>query len=116
MDKLLIRGGHQLHGEVPVSGAKNAALPELCAAIAIRTMVLTPAPATHDDSAAEPAEAFDRRWTASVQAGAGIVADSDPADEYLETQNKAKALLVAIPAAEEMSRQRRDAFAKGDNR
>lgn len=89
---------------------------QIDAAIAIRTMVLTPAPATHDDSAAEPAEAFDRRWTASVQAGAGIVADSDPADEYLETQNKAKALLVAIPAAEEMSRQRRDAFAKGDNR
>ncbi|QIL81494.1 UDP-N-acetylglucosamine 1-carboxyvinyltransferase [Diaphorobacter sp. HDW4A] len=33
MDKLLIRGGRQLHGEVPVSGAKNAALPELCAAL-----------------------------------------------------------------------------------
>ncbi|MEK9804129.1 MAG: UDP-N-acetylglucosamine 1-carboxyvinyltransferase [Curvibacter sp.] len=33
MDKLLIRGGRELHGEVPVSGAKNAALPELCAAL-----------------------------------------------------------------------------------
>ena len=33
MDKLLIRGGHPLHGEVLVSGAKNAALPELCAAL-----------------------------------------------------------------------------------
>ncbi len=33
MDKLLIRGGAQLHGEVRISGAKNAALPELCAAI-----------------------------------------------------------------------------------
>ncbi len=33
MDKLLIRGGRQLHGEVLVSGAKNAALPELCAAL-----------------------------------------------------------------------------------
>ena len=33
MDKLLIRGGRQLHGEVPISGAKNAALPELCAAL-----------------------------------------------------------------------------------
>jgi len=33
MDKLLIRGGRQLRGEVPVSGAKNAALPELCAAL-----------------------------------------------------------------------------------
>ena len=33
MDKLRIHGGHRLHGEVPISGAKNAALPELCAAL-----------------------------------------------------------------------------------
>jgi len=33
MDKLLIRGGRELRGEVRVSGAKNAALPELCAAL-----------------------------------------------------------------------------------
>jgi UDP-N-acetylglucosamine 1-carboxyvinyltransferase len=33
MDKLLIRGGRRLHGEVRISGAKNAALPELCAAL-----------------------------------------------------------------------------------
>ena len=33
MDKLLIRGGHALQGEVRISGAKNAALPELCAAL-----------------------------------------------------------------------------------
>jgi UDP-N-acetylglucosamine 1-carboxyvinyltransferase len=33
MDKLLIRGGRRLKGEVSISGAKNAALPELCAAL-----------------------------------------------------------------------------------
>ncbi|MBE7939999.1 MULTISPECIES: UDP-N-acetylglucosamine 1-carboxyvinyltransferase [Ramlibacter] len=33
MDKLLIRGGRALQGEVRISGAKNAALPELCAAL-----------------------------------------------------------------------------------
>ena len=33
MDKLLIRGGRRLAGEVAISGAKNAALPELCAAL-----------------------------------------------------------------------------------
>ncbi len=33
MDKLLIRGGRPLNGEVPISGAKNAALPQLCAAL-----------------------------------------------------------------------------------
>ena len=33
MDQLRIRGGAPLHGEVLISGAKNAALPELCAAL-----------------------------------------------------------------------------------
>jgi UDP-N-acetylglucosamine 1-carboxyvinyltransferase len=33
MDKLRIRGGRHLNGEIPISGAKNAALPELCAAL-----------------------------------------------------------------------------------
>jgi UDP-N-acetylglucosamine 1-carboxyvinyltransferase len=33
MDKFLIRGGRRLQGEVAISGAKNAALPELCAAL-----------------------------------------------------------------------------------
>ena len=33
MDKLRIRGGRQLQGEIEVAGAKNAALPELCAAL-----------------------------------------------------------------------------------
>ena len=40
MDKLLIRGGRHLEGEVTISGAKNAALPEICAAL------LTPEPVT----------------------------------------------------------------------
>ena len=35
-----------------------------------------------------------------VQAGAGIVADSDPDSEWIETQNKAKALLRAAEMAE----------------
>ena len=47
-------------------------------AIAIRTMFV------HDGAA-------------SVQAGAGIVADSDPDDEDLECRNKAAALLAAVP-------------------
>jgi anthranilate synthase component 1 len=40
---------------------------------------------------------------ASVQAGAGIVADSDPTDEDLECRNKAAALLAAVPGARRMS-------------
>lgn len=58
-------------------------------AIAIRTMVCLP----------------DGR--ACVQAGAGVVADSVPAHEELETRNKAKALLAAVPAARRMTAARR---------
>ena len=39
--------------------------------------------------------------TAYLQAGAGIVADSDPAKEYEETRNKAAALLRAVELAHE---------------
>ena len=60
-------------------------------AIAIRTMVIG------DDG------------IASVQAGAGIVADSVPDDEHLECQNKARALLVAVPAARRMTAERKRA-------
>ena len=35
MDKLLIHGGRRLEGEIAIAGAKNAALPELCAALLV---------------------------------------------------------------------------------
>jgi anthranilate synthase component 1 len=41
-----------------------------------------------------------RDGVASIQAGAGIVADSNPAAEYEETRDKARALLQAIAMAE----------------
>jgi len=63
-------------------------------AIAIRTMLVE-----------APGE--DGRRRACVQAGAGVVVDSVPVDEELETRNKAKALLAAVPAAERMTAQRR---------
>ena len=49
MQKLLIRGGRPLHGDVTVSGAKNAALPELCAALlTAEPVVLTNVPRLQD--------------------------------------------------------------------
>jgi anthranilate synthase component I len=54
-------------------------------ALAIRTMV------------------WDPDGRASVEAGAGIVADSDPADEDLECSNKARALLTAAAAARRLT-------------
>ena len=46
--------------------------------------------------------AFIRDSVAHVQAGAGIVLDSDPSSEFAETVNKARATLAAIAAANEM--------------
>ncbi len=49
MDKLLIRGGRSLAGEVLISGAKNAALPELCAALlTTEPVTLHNVPRLHD--------------------------------------------------------------------
>jgi anthranilate synthase component 1 len=58
-------------------------------AIAIRTMLVRP------------------DGVASIQAGAGIVADSDADLEDLECRNKAAALLAAVPAARRMTAARR---------
>jgi anthranilate synthase component 1 len=64
-------------------------------AIAIRTMLVGP----------------DGR--ASVTAGAGVVADSDPAQEDLECRNKAAALLAAVPVARRITAARRARVAAG---
>src|SRR5437868_8955394 len=49
MDRLLIAGGRPLRGTVPVSGAKNAALPILCASLLTsEPLVLTNVPRLND--------------------------------------------------------------------
>ncbi len=58
-------------------------------AIALRTMVM-------------------QKGRAYIQAGGGIVADSDPAEEYQESMNKARALLRALDEAENIAKERRD--------
>ncbi|MBH07503.1 MAG: anthranilate synthase component I, partial [Phycisphaeraceae bacterium] len=58
-------------------------------AIALRTMVVM------------PIKGSDGAWRVHVQAGAGIVADSDPDAEHEETVNKAAALATAIKLAEQ---------------
>ena len=51
MDKLRITGGRQLKGEINVSGAKNAALPILCAGLLTAdTITLTNVPRLNDIS------------------------------------------------------------------
>ena len=51
MDKLLIQGGHRLSGEIRISGAKNAALPILCAGLLTKdTVQLSNVPKLQDVS------------------------------------------------------------------
>jgi len=68
-----------VYGAVDLGGALNTA-------ITIRTMVVLPAPGGG--------------WSVRVQAGAGIVADSQPEAGYQETLNKARALLKALACLE----------------
>ncbi len=63
-------------------------------AIALRTMVVQPARDQRD--ADSPTQ-----WVVGIQAGAGIVADSDPHSEHQETVNKAAALAKAVDMAEQ---------------
>jgi anthranilate synthase component I len=51
-----------------------------------------------------------RKGLATVQAGAGIVADSVPASEYEETEHKARALISAIELAEQIEREEAGKF------
>ena len=64
-----------IYGAVDINGSLNTA-------ITIRSMIVIPSK--------------DGTLTVSVQAGAGIVADSSPSNEYQETLNKAKGILIAI--------------------
>ena len=49
MDKLLITGGNRLSGEIAISGAKNAALPILCASLLTAdTLQVSNVPHLHD--------------------------------------------------------------------
>ena len=49
MDKLIITGGHALHGEISISGAKNAALPILAATLLTdEPMIIGNVPHLHD--------------------------------------------------------------------
>ena len=66
-------------------------------AIALRTMVI-------------------KNGRAYIQAGGGIVADSDPGEEYQESLNKARALLRALDEAEEIAGERMPSVLQGETR
>lgn len=72
---------------------------EMDIALALRTIVF-PTGTRYDTMYSYKDVDKRRDWIAYLQAGAGIVADSDPADEQNECENKAAALVRAIDLAE----------------
>ncbi len=68
-----------VYGSIDLNGALNTA-------ITIRTMIVR----TNSRGG----------WRVQVQAGAGVVADSIPANEYQETLNKARGMLAALASLE----------------
>ncbi|KAH7836695.1 hypothetical protein Vadar_004465 [Vaccinium darrowii] len=68
-------------------------------ALALRTIVF-PTGMRYDTMFSYEDASKRREWVAHLQAGAGIVADSDPADEHRECENKAAGTARAIDLAE----------------
>lgn len=68
-------------------------------ALALRTMVF-PTNARNDTMYCYKDRNIRREWIVHLQAGAGIVADSNPEDEHMECMNKAAGLGRAIDLAE----------------
>ena len=77
MDKLKITGGHRLDGEIVISGAKNAALPILCAGLLTAdTLRLTNVPQLRDV-----------KTTQKLLQGMGVRVMTDNVHEYEITAN-----------------------------
>ena len=77
MEKMVIKGGERLLGEVRVSGSKNAALPMLCAAIlAQQPCTLRGVPALRDI-----------RTTRKLLAGVGVEMSDDAGDIVIDPRN-----------------------------
>ncbi len=68
-------------------------------AIALRTMVVTPGKES-DNAGGTGGAGGGGSWNVHIQAGGGIVADSDPDAEHQETVNKAAALAKAVDLAQ----------------
>ncbi len=79
MDRFLIQGGSRLHGDVVISGAKNSALPLLCASLlTAQPLTLRNLPPLHDV-----------RTMLKLLAGTGVRVSEDPTDEAATLQANA---------------------------
>jgi len=95
MDKLLIHGGHSLKGEVPISGAKNAALPILCAAILVPgTLELDNVPYLQD--VGTTLRLLERMGVKSVRDGGKVALDASQINHLEAAYDLVKTMRASI--------------------
>jgi UDP-N-acetylglucosamine 1-carboxyvinyltransferase len=101
LDKLLIEGGIPLNGEVAISGAKNAALPLLCAALLTREpLTLANVPALNDiDTMLRLLVQMGvkvERETSKVGAGETVILDASGLDNPVAPYEMVKTMRASV--------------------
>ena len=95
MDKLIIEGGVPLHGEVVVSGAKNAALPILCAGLLAETpFTLTGVPELRD--VASTLKLLDTMGVKVSKNGDQVILDASDVASFEATYDMVKTMRASI--------------------
>jgi len=95
MDKLAIVGGRPLHGELPVSGAKNAALPILAATLlADGPVTLTNVPQLND--IATTIKLLKRLGVTIAQQGDRVEVDASTINEFIAPYELVKTMRASI--------------------
>ncbi|HNV87508.1 MAG TPA: UDP-N-acetylglucosamine 1-carboxyvinyltransferase [Methylotenera sp.] len=95
MDKLIIEGGRPLHGEITISGAKNAALPILCAGLLAETpLTLTGVPALRDVSST--LKLLDTMGVKVTRDGDAVTLDASDVASFEATYEMVKTMRASI--------------------
>jgi UDP-N-acetylglucosamine 1-carboxyvinyltransferase len=95
LDKLIIEGGAKLNGEVRISGAKNAALPILCAGLLAETpLVLTSVPALKD--VASTIKLLDTMGVKVTQEADKVTLDASEVASFEATYEMVKTMRASI--------------------
>lgn len=95
MDKLLIHGGRRLNGDVPVSGAKNAALPILCASLLVPgTFEVDNVP--HLQDVGTTLKLLERMGVRSTREGARVVLDAGQVNHLEASYDLVKTMRASI--------------------
>jgi UDP-N-acetylglucosamine 1-carboxyvinyltransferase len=95
LDKLIIEGGYPLNGEITISGAKNAALPILCASLLAETpLTLTGVPALRD--VATTLKLLDTMGIKVAQVGSQVTLDASDVASFEATYEMVKTMRASI--------------------